>query len=351
MKQLKSWRWKNLFSVSAWKKVSIFELGLEVAFFIFTLSVCLTFKWVDPTVYDEVGFIFVMLIVIAASLNLIFENLVKVCCAKKAYKVMYKNMPAYCFIYSEDGFYELQIVHKSKVYYKTNIEDFIEVCSDGKYQNIIFKKEFSKSWFAITINGIHELGQKIQTNVYLKPKDENKTKYAKLCILTSTGYQTILADYFVSNDNLYIPSTSLINAKPKDRTLFEYNNQANIRPDSYILIKVNSKYHFFGIYHKNDTNKEPYFKEMIINLATFREGLDTITLSYEDNEYKVVCKNEAKTTHLHEDLVVEITDNNNIKGKLRGLVGTTQVTIYEGKIYAIDFKNHYVIGDDFYFHS
>ena len=356
MRQLKSWKWKNLFSIVGWQKVNVIECVLKV------MLLCLTFSFWNESSFlkessnDELLFDVVSWVIIFICLHLIFEDLVLICCADKVYKIKYKDMQAYCFIYRlskkrTPAVYELVIYDKGTTYYTSNVVDFFTTYADGKRQNVIFKKQGSRSWFTITCNGVEELGQKVQANVFLKPGSENPTLLAKLCVLTSTGYQTLHADYFVSHDNLYIPDGALYSVHPKERNLFECYEYCKERPDNFLMVKTKSKYHFFGIYHKNRENKEVYFEEVVVNTAFFREGLDTIVLVYDDDDYVVLHRKKGTSVHLNTDLIVEMTDNEKNEGRLYGLIGNKLHSVYEGRFYSIDFHKHYVVGDDFYFHS
>ena len=358
-KFIKSWRWKRLFSKSASKQINFVEIFLKISVIIaliYMLKFSSLFEISPQTPLWEVIFLNTFCgLTLLAGILLIFEDLQETCMAKDAYEVKFNNQNALCFIYrlsatKEKALFELIVVDGKKEVYQNFVTDYF-ITNDGKIsKNIIFKENQTQSWYIINNQGVHELGTKIQKNVFLKPQPGKPITNAELCILTPNGYQIVCADYFVNHNNLYIPYLALEKAVPKEESLFVNSKLKNALPDEYLLIKHNGEYRFLGIYFKNDAKNEPFFQELIVENAIFREGLDAIILSSvlldEKQEYFILHQKTSTSIHFKTNVIIEMTDSEKIEGKILVFYNQQMQSIYEGKFRSIDFVNHKVIGQD-----
>ena len=363
-KYLKSWEWKRLLSKSAWQKVGIGQFIFKLICPVMAVYACLGLK-VSETVETaslwEVNFLNVFCAVLVFCFFLaIWEDISQICMAEDAFKIMYEGKEAYLFVYRktplhERDFYEIVIVCGKKKVYRNFVIDYFTIGHDRKSRCVIFEENISNSWFIAHEQGVDELGIKIQKNVFFKPQFEEGVEDAKLCIITANGYQIVNVDYFVDNNNLFIPQGALMGAKPLEGSLFVDNKFKKMLPDEYLLIKTKGEYHFLGIYFSGKAKQEPFFLEMQIENAIFREGLSTIVLSCDSlkntGKYNVLHRKSALSYYFGGDKVIEITNEEKIEGKFYFCDYGDLKPVYEGGFVFIDFVHRRVLGKDNHFYS
>ena len=360
-KYIKSWSWKRLFSKSAIKQVELVEIILVLLCFVCCTWAISTLGLENTASPWEKIFLNAFCVVLPLiGIFVIFDKLSIPCMAKDAYTIMIDNQKALCFIYlvtpeHQRPLFELKIIQNKKQIYQNFVTEYFVTRNSNNTLHVIFRKNTTNSWFIIQNDGVHELGTKIQTNVFLKPQTDGKIKKAKLCILCSDGYQVISADYFINHNNLYIPDGAQYTARPKDDSLFVSQKQNMAYPDEYLLIKTNGEYHILGIYCKNDSKLEPFFQEMIVEFSIFRDGLNSIVLSTDslndENKYTILHQKKSSSIHFKNQMLLEITDEENIKGILYCFHNSKLHRVYEGKIHSIDFVKHQILGEDNQFYA
>lgn len=360
-KKIKSFRWKKLFSINAWKNCNFVDIFITIIGFLMGLYILLGINMSELADSQTARSLTIVLyIILGIFIAFITENVLKICCAYEFFTIYVDKEPALCYIDKinkkyEYNKYSLSIKQNGRIIFETPISEYQSIPTKNNITNIAYTRYPGTSWIYIHENGLTNLGRKIDENIFLMPKTEDTINKAVLCFLHKDSFFTTEVDYFVTKPNLYIPQENRVCFNPKDIHLLNGETVLkNQKPDSYILTKNNGKYRYFAVYKETNKQPVPFFQEIIIQNSIFLEGPDTIILSYNDHtdEYNILHKKDAQTMQLKNNAVIEKSNNFEIGGKVYLFNSTTNalVEIYSGPFFCIDKLAGRFLGNDNNFH-
>ena len=360
---IKSFRWKNFFSINAWKKCDFATLFINL---IGLITVLYTFLGIKYSMLANNDFTTNTLLIVCGIILVIFAvllaiELIKACTADDFFQVYIEGEPAKCYIDKinkkhEYNKYFMTIKKGKQIILETPIDEYQCINKKGDLTNLLYTRHPGTSWIYIHKSGITTIGRKLEENVFLMPRTREIMEKITLCFLHKDGFYTTEVDYYVNSSNLYIPQDVRYKVKVKSTPLLE--NVAHLltkRPDSCVLTKNNGKYCYIGIYKQTKEQPFPLVQEVIVQNSIFLEGLDTIILSYNDHKksYDILHKKEADSKLVNEYVIIEKIKDYEIGGRILIFNPRTKalVNIYEGKFFGYSEDLCHIIGNDNHFHN